>query len=137
MSKQLSIWWGGKVAGFLYLNDYGDMGFSYAPEWLEDADAPALSFSLPKQVEPFSRRVCHSFFGGILPEEGQRSAIARALGVSAGNEFQLLEYLGGEVAGALMLLPEGQLPPAPVSGTPIFLMMSICCNYCSICRAAL
>lgn len=118
MSKQLSIWWGGKVAGFLHLNDYGDMGFSYAPEWLEDADAPALSFSLPKQVEPFGRRVCHSFFGGILPEEGQRSAIARALGVSAGNEFQLLEHLGGEVAGALMLLPEGQLPPAPASGTP-------------------
>ncbi|MBG6118186.1 MULTISPECIES: type II toxin-antitoxin system HipA family toxin [unclassified Sphingobium] len=118
MSKQLSIWWGGKVAGFLHLNHYGDMGFSYAPEWLEDADAPALSFSLPKQVEPFGRRVCHSFFGGILPEEGQRSAIARALGVSAGNEFQLLEHLGGEVAGALMLLPEGQLPPAPASGTP-------------------
>ncbi|MHA6769006.1 HipA domain-containing protein [Sphingobium ummariense] len=121
MSKQLSIWWGGKVAGFLHLNDYGDMGFSYAPEWLEDADAPALSFSLPKQVEPFGRRVCHSFFGGILPEEGQRSAIARALGVSAGNEFQLLEHLGGEVAGALMLLPEGQLPPAPASGAPDFL----------------
>lgn len=56
MSKQLSIWWGSKVAGFLHLNDYGDMGFSYAPEWLEDADAPALSFSLPKQVEPFSSR---------------------------------------------------------------------------------
>jgi len=73
----------------------------------------------------------------ILPEEGQRGAIARASGVSAGNEFPLLEHLGGEVAGAPMLLPEGQLPPAPASGTPIFLMMSICCNYCSICRAAL
>jgi len=69
-------------------------------------------------VEPFCRRVCHSFFGGILPEEGQRSAIARVLGVSAGNEFQLLEHLGGEVAGALMLLPEGQLPPTPASGAP-------------------
>lgn len=118
MSDQLSVWWNDKIAGFLRLDKQGDMEFTYAREWLEDVDAPAMSFSLPKRPEPFGRRECQAFFGGILPEEGQRSAIAKALGVSPGNDFRLLEHLGGEVAGALMLLPQGQRPPAPVSAMP-------------------
>ena len=118
MSATLSIWWNGRVAGALHLDRHGDMGFTYAPDWLADATLPALSFSLPKRAEPFGRRECQPFFGGILPEEGQRSAIARALGVSAENEFRLLEHLGGEVAGALTLLPEGEAPPSPSDGAP-------------------
>lgn len=77
-----------------------------------------MSFSLPKQEEPFKRSAVQAFFGGILPEEGQRTAIARALGVSADNEFRLLEYLGGEVAGALTLLPEGETPASPSDAAP-------------------
>lgn len=118
MSSQLSVWWDGRLTGFLGLDRNGDMSFAYTPDWLEDAGAPALSFSLPKRQEPFGRRECHAFFGGFLPEESQRDAVARALGVSAGNEFRLLEQLGGEVAGALTLLPEDQVPPAPAGGTP-------------------
>jgi len=118
MSDRLAIWWNGRVAGLLRLDSHGDMEFAYAPDWLRDANAPALSFSLPKRVESFGRRECQAFFGGMLPEEGQRSAIAKVLGVSAGNEFRLLEQLGGEIAGALMLLPEGRSPPLPVSGLP-------------------
>ena len=108
MSNRLAVWWDGRVTGCLYLGPDGDTQFAYDAAWLADATAPALSFSLPKQAEPFNRRACQPFFGGILPEEGQRTAIARALGVSADNEFRLLEYLGGEVAGALTLLPEGE-----------------------------
>ena len=118
MSNRLSVWWGGCVTGCLYLGPDGDTQFAYDAAWLADATAPALSFSLPKQAEPFNRRACQPFFGGILPEEGQRAAIARALGVSADNEFRLLEYLGGEVAGALTLLPEGEAPAPPSAASP-------------------
>lgn len=118
MSNRLSVWWGGRVTGCLYLGPDGDMQFAYDPAWLAAKKAPALSFSLPKQAEPFKRRACLPFFGGILPEEGQRTAIARALGVSADNEFRLLEHLGGEVAGALTLLPEGEVPPSPSDAAP-------------------
>jgi serine/threonine-protein kinase HipA len=114
MSNRLTVWWDGRITGCLYLGSDGDTQFVYDAAWLADATAPALSFSLPKQAEPFNRRACQPFFGGILPEEGQRTAIARALGVSADNEFRLLEYLGGEVAGALTLLLEGETP-APAS----------------------
>ena len=118
MSNRLSVWWDGNITGCLYLGPDGDTQFAYDAAWLADATAPALSFSLPKQAEPFNRRACQAFFGGILPEEGQRTAIARALGVSADNEFRLLEYLGGEVAGALTLLPEGEMPALPSAAAP-------------------
>lgn len=118
MSDRLSVWWDGRLAGTLFLDTHGDTQFAYDVDWLADATAPPLSFSLPKQDDPFNRRACQPFFGGILPEEGQRAAIARALGVSVGNDFRMLEYLGGEVAGALTLLPEGELPAAPSSGAP-------------------
>ncbi|KPF91182.1 kinase [Novosphingobium sp. AAP83] len=118
MTNRLTVWWDGRVTGCLYLGPDGDTQFAYDAAWLADATLPALSFSLPKQAEPFNRRACQPFFGGILPEEGQRTAIARALGVSADNEFRLLEYLGGEVAGALTLLPEGELPTPPSAAAP-------------------
>jgi len=118
MSNRLTVWWDGRVTGCLYLGPDGDTQFAYDAAWLADATAPALSFSLPKQAEPFNRRACQPFFGGILPEEGQRTAIARALGVSADNEFRLLEHLGGEVAGALTLLPEGEALSPPSAAAP-------------------
>lgn len=118
MSNRLAVWWEGRVTGTLYIGPDGDTQFVYDADWLADASAPALSISLPKQEQPFGRRACQAFFGGILPEESQRIAIARALGVSADNEFRLLEHLGGEVAGALTLLPEGETPEPPSTAAP-------------------
>ena len=118
MTDRLSVWWDGRISGCLYLGPDGETLFAYDAAWLADPKAPALSFSLPKQAEPFKRSAVQAFFGGILPEEGQRTAIARALGVSADNEFRLLEYLGGEVAGALTLLPEGETPASPNDAAP-------------------
>jgi serine/threonine-protein kinase HipA len=118
MTNRLSVWWDGRISGCLYLGPDGETLFAYDAAWLADPKAPALSFSLPKEAEPFRRSAVQAFFGGILPEEGQRTAIARALGVSADNEFRLLEYLGGEVAGALTLLPEGEPPASPSDAAP-------------------
>src|SRR3546814_20571748 len=64
------------------------------------------------------RRAMQGCFWGLLPEEGQRTAIARALGVSPDNPFRLLAALGGDVAGALAFLPEGEPPPVAPHGEP-------------------
>ncbi len=113
MTKALAVWWGNSVVGTLAVDRHGEMHFIYAPGWLLDTSKPALSFSLPKRAEPFGRRECRPFFEGLLPEESQRDAVARALGLSRGNAFKLLAALGGDVAGALTLWPEGEVPPAP------------------------
>jgi serine/threonine-protein kinase HipA len=111
VTRALAVWWDGVIVGTLRLDSHGDMTFRYAEEWLDAASRPALSISLPKRAEPFKRRATRAFFAGLLPEEAQRRAVASALGISRGNDFRLLEALGGDVAGALSLWPEGQAPP--------------------------
>lgn len=113
----LNVWWGGRRAGVLSIDKGGAMHFAYAKDWLSDPASPPLSQTLPKQAEPFGDHLCKAVFGGLLPEEGQRTAIARALGISPDNPFRLLEALGGDVAGALAFLPEGQQPAQDSSGT--------------------
>lgn len=110
MTRTLDIWWDGRLVGQLTQDKHGELGFAYARAWLDDEAAQPLSASLPKRAEPFSRRECRPFFGGLLPEESQRDAAAQALGVSRANDFALLDRLGGDVAGALQLLPPGEAP---------------------------
>lgn len=116
MTRVLDVWWDGRIVGQLEQDPHGALGFAYCPDWLGDADVPALSVSLPKREEPFSRRECRPFFGGLLPEESQRDAVARVLGVSRANDFALLDRLGGDVAGAIQLLPPGEPPKVPKRG---------------------
>lgn len=113
MIKSLTVWWDGARVGLLRVDENGDLEFVYDPDWVDDAARPAVSISLPKRLEPFNRRETRPFFAGLLPEEAQRDAVAHALGVSRANDFRLLERLGGDVAGALTLWPEGDLPPEP------------------------
>lgn len=111
-TRALTLWWGARAVGTLSVDAHGEMGFAYLPAWLDRSDVRAISVSLPLREAPFSHRECLPFFEGILPEESQRVNVAAALGVSERNEFRLLEMLGGEVAGALALWPEGEEPPA-------------------------
>ncbi|MGO7817610.1 type II toxin-antitoxin system HipA family toxin [Rhizobium ruizarguesonis] len=116
--RVLNVWWDGRIVGQFTQDRHGDIGFAYTEAWLDDEKALPLSASLPKRLERFSRRECRPFFGGLLPEESQRLVAAQALGVSPANDFALLDRLGGDVAGALQLLPEDQEPVAtgPITG---------------------
>jgi serine/threonine-protein kinase HipA len=111
VTRALWVWWDGVRVGTLRLESHGDMTFRYAETWVDNTSRPPLSVSLPKRAEPFKRRATRAFFAGLLPEEAQRRAVAQTLGISPGNDFRLLEALGGDVAGALSLWPEDQLPP--------------------------
>lgn len=97
----------GKRVGVLE-DDGRRLVFSYDAAWLADAGALPLSRQLPLQSEPFEGRSVNVFFGGLLPEADARDQIARNLGISANNDFAMLERIGGECAGAITLLPEEQ-----------------------------
>lgn len=107
MNGILDVRWDERLVGRLTRPRPGALEFVYADDWLRDDRAPALSASLPKRAEPYSRRECRPFFAGLLPEESQRDRVARVLGVSSLNDFALLDRLGGDVAGALQLLSPG------------------------------
>ncbi|MDM7994910.1 MAG: type II toxin-antitoxin system HipA family toxin [Acidobacteriota bacterium] len=111
--KRLIVYLNGEAAGALDEDDSGLLEFRYAPEWMHRPDAIPLSRSLPLQSEPFRGKHARPFFAGILPDEEPRQQIAAVLGISARNDFAMLERIGGECAGAVSLLPEEAPPPTP------------------------
>lgn len=114
MSKVLNVYWGQNLVGY-YNQKHGKNSFSYAKSYLNSKNAQAISISMPLQAEEFDANTTHNFFSGILPEDQNRQLIARNLGVSAGNDYSLLEKIGSECAGALTILPSSieidQEPP--------------------------
>ena len=108
--RMLDVYLHGEFVGHLMLRDSGQMAFRYVASWLESERAVSLSHSLPLRTERFPARECAPFFGGVLPEGRGRGTIARVLGISEGNDFALLEAIGGECAGAVSLLPSGKGP---------------------------
>ncbi len=113
MTRHLNVWWDGDCVGRLVHNEYGETEFSYEADWLARPDVRPVSASLPLQTKPFDLRATLPFFEGLLPEASQRTAIAKALGISEQNTFRLLEKIGGDVAGAIEVWPENR-KPAPV-----------------------
>lgn len=111
MPKILDVYLHNSYVGKLIQNEHGDMVFSYAENWLKSSHAVPLSHSLPLQKEEFDRIQCRGFFGEILPEERKRQIIARNLGISAKNDFAMLEQIGGECAGAVTFIPSGEPLP--------------------------
>src|SRR5690349_16987558 len=111
MTKTLDVYLHQYLVGQLIQDEHGQMRFGYAESWLKHPAAISLSHSLPLRKERFGRNECRGFFGGILPEESKREIIARNLGISAKNDFAMLEQIGGECAGAVTFIPAGQELP--------------------------
>lgn len=111
MARTLDVYIGGDIVGQLVQDDGGQMSFTYAEGWRNKQDAVPLSQSLPLQADPFKGKECRGFFGGILPEQEKREIIARNLGISARNDYAMLERIGGECAGAVTFIPAGGALP--------------------------
>ncbi|MBT9460271.1 MAG: type II toxin-antitoxin system HipA family toxin [Rugosibacter sp.] len=112
MAHELGVWLFVDRVGTLALVD-GRLSFCYASGWLAQSDAVALSASLPLQAEPFDERKTRPFFAGLLPEGQMRHLIAQQFQVSSQNDFALLDYIGGECAGAVTFIEPGQALPVP------------------------
>ena len=111
MARMLDVYLHEHLIGHLIQDDGGQMSFEYLDSRLAQPAAEVLSQSLPLRKERFPAKECRGFFGGILPEESKREIIARNLGISARNDYAMLEQIGGECAGAVTFLPAGQQLP--------------------------
>jgi serine/threonine-protein kinase HipA len=111
MAKTLDVYLHDEFAGRLIQDDGGQMVFDYVESWLNKPGAMPLSQSLPLRKERFTRNECRGYFAGILPEASKREIIARNLGISPGNDYAMLERIGGECAGAVTFVPPGQTLP--------------------------
>lgn len=85
--------------------------FRYVSIWLESASAFSLAPSIPLvpnwQLDGASVRPVQWFFDNLLPEELMRQVLAKEVDVESTDAFGILERLGSESAGALVLQAEG------------------------------
>jgi len=86
--------------------------FEYDREWATRPESFDLSPALPRSrilhEDGGSDRPVQWYFDNLLPEEQMREAISKEANIHGDDAFALLEYLGAESAGSLVLLPPGQ-----------------------------
>jgi serine/threonine-protein kinase HipA len=109
MSGQLRAYINDTMVGTLR-DVQGVWSFQYADGWLKNPHRFALSPHLPLQVEPLvdgaSVRPVQWYFDNLLPEEGQRTLLAKDAKIDAADAIGLLAYYGAESAGSITLLTE-------------------------------
>jgi serine/threonine-protein kinase HipA len=115
MSHELIAYLADRRAGRLIRKDNGNLQFRYD----EDYAGLPLSHAMPVQAEAHPHAVCRAVFGGLLPEGDGRETLARALGVSPGNDYGLLAEVGGDCAGAITLLAPGEAVSVEPSTRPL------------------
>jgi serine/threonine-protein kinase HipA len=83
--------------------------FEYDTQWAKASHSFDLSPSLKRarltHRDGGSDRPVQWYFDNLLPEENLREAVSKEAGVKGDDAFALLEYLGAESAGSLVLLP--------------------------------
>lgn len=117
MSRALDVYLHDQKAGVLEQADDARLAFTYDSDYLAGDGLP-ISISMPRREEAYDDPIAHPYFSGLLPDERARRRLASALGVSHENAFGLLEIIGGECAGALSLIGQGQSLPDPSDGSP-------------------
>ncbi len=119
MADELAVWlYGERVA--IVDRKRGRPRLAYTEEALGryDLGTPLLSLSLPVGTERYTQGVARPFLDGLLPEGEPRKSIARDLGLRADDTYGLIEALGRDCAGAVVIQPlEDDPPPAPTTTT--------------------
>jgi len=108
MSNALDVYLLKVHVGRLTLDHKRNFLFQYEKAWVECNHTLPLSLSLPLQYAAFEDDAARPFFANLLPESELRRVISLQLHISETNDFALLEAIGGECAGAVSLLPEGE-----------------------------
>ncbi|HEY6311055.1 MAG TPA: HipA domain-containing protein [Streptosporangiaceae bacterium] len=79
---------------------------------------PLLSLSLPLTGQRYPHGVVRAFLDGLLPEGEARQAIARDVGVETDDTYGLIQAIGRDCAGAVVIQPTGEpAPPRPTTVT--------------------
>ena len=95
----------GRLAGYLWRDSEGTIGFQYDSSYVEKA-LPALSASLPLSHMPWLGRTLPAYFSGLVSEGWLRETQAREQGINKKDSFALLVHNGLDLAGAVTIEPQ-------------------------------
>ncbi|HEY7456896.1 MAG TPA: HipA domain-containing protein [Solirubrobacterales bacterium] len=119
MADELAVWLHGEHVATID-RKRGRPRLAYTEEALGryDLGTPLLSLSLPLATERYTQGIARPFLDGLLPEGEPRKSIARDLGLRADDTYGLIEALGRDCAGALVIQPLADPPPrTPTTAT--------------------
>lgn len=106
MSEVLEAWLEGVHVGRFTRADDGTVSFVYS----ESAPASPISLSLPREGG-WTRAAPANLLDNLVPDqEHTKRRMAEVYEAAGTGTFELLHKAGGDVAGGLVLLPEGQSP---------------------------
>ncbi len=96
----------------------GQIQFEFYPAYAAQRDRPTLSRSFLDDTgevtgggRPANNGEVPDFFSNLLPEGELRSYLAAKAGVPETREFELLELLGGDLPGAVVVVSEDSREP--------------------------
>lgn len=119
MAGQLAVWlYGTRVA--MIERERGRLRLTYTGEALAtySLGVPLLSLSLPLTPERYGHGLVRPFLDGLLPEGESRQAIANDFDLLAEDTFGLIQALGRDCAGAIIIQAASEpAPPRPTTLT--------------------
>jgi serine/threonine-protein kinase HipA len=120
--RSLKVYSNARLVGWLTeTNDIWQ--FEYAAEWVAWGRSWDISPPIPRAagriIDGSTLRPVQWFFDNLLPEDRMRSAIAAKAQIAEADAFALLEYMGAESAGSLVLLPPAAKMPEEQGTIPL------------------
>lgn len=97
MSRKLNVYLYGRQVGQLLEDSLGHLMFKYTES------AYPLSVRMPVSSLQYDERFTEPFFDNLTPEGDALSLIASKFHISDNNVFSILNYIGGDCAGAVSL----------------------------------
>lgn len=112
--RVLDVWMNGELVGKWTLAARTRDSFAYEASWLASPSRRPISLSMPLThgTTVISGPVVSNYFDNLLPESADiRRRLAQKFGASSTDAFDVLEKIGRDCVGSVMLLPAGAAPP--------------------------
>lgn len=113
-TRTLDVWMNGELVGKWTVALRSGERFAYEASWLASPHRRPLSLSMPLTVgtTALTGSVVTNYFGNLLPDSVEiRRRVAQKFGAASTAAFDVLEKIGRDCVGAVMLLPDGSQPP--------------------------
>lgn len=118
----LAVWLHDERVAELHFDGVRGAHLTYAPAAIDryGVNGLALSASLPVRRAPYPSDRTAPYLDRLLPEGAARSLLEREFRVPRGDTFHLLEALGRDCAGAVVIVDVDDTPPGQ-AGEPLTL----------------
>lgn len=112
-ADRLAVWLYGDWIATIVRDSGGRPRLRYTEEAFAkyELGVPLLTLALPLVDREYPQGVVRTFLDGLLPEGAAREVIATDLRLAPEDTFGLIEALGRDCAGALVIQPDGAVAP--------------------------